>query len=154
MAHHIFVRLTPLLGWRLSSSWIIMADVTEKDYNSGSDDNSRSHIAIYERPTGIKGIYYHPITQVSMLGFVCFMCPGTTRGRNTFLLSFLLEFCRSLQCPHRFGRWRTGRPYNRCESQHSSLCHFRCCGFFFWVIVTFSIYLYFLGLTSELQLDQ
>ena len=65
-----------------------MADITEKDYNSGSDDNSRSHIAIYERPTGIKGIYYHPITQVSMLGFVCFMCPGITRGRNTFLFSF------------------------------------------------------------------
>jgi len=53
-----------------------MADVTEKDYNSGSDDDSGSHIAIYERPTGIKGIYYHPVTQVSMLGLVCFMCPG------------------------------------------------------------------------------
>ena len=61
-----------------------MADLTEKDFNSGSDDNSGSHIAIYERPTGIKGIYYHPITQVSMLGFVCFMCPGITRGRYTF----------------------------------------------------------------------
>ena len=68
-----------------------MADVTEKDYNSGSDDNS-FHIAIYERPSGIKGIYYHPITQVSMLSFVCFMCPGITRGRNTFLTSFLLGF--------------------------------------------------------------
>jgi len=53
-----------------------MADVTEKDYNSGSDDNSGFRIAIYERPTGIKGIYYHPVTQVSMLSFVCFMCPG------------------------------------------------------------------------------
>jgi len=53
-----------------------MTDVTEKDYTSGPDDNSGSRIAIYERPTGIKGIYYHPITQVSMLGLVCFMCPG------------------------------------------------------------------------------
>jgi MFS family permease len=53
-----------------------MTDVAEKDYPSGSDDNSGFRIAIYERPTGIKGIYYHPITQVSMLGLVCFMCPG------------------------------------------------------------------------------
>ena len=60
-----------------------MTDLTEKDFNSGSDDNSGSHIAIYERPRGIKGVYYHPITQVSMLGLVCFMCPGITRGRNT-----------------------------------------------------------------------
>ena len=62
-----------------------MADVAEKVYNGGSDDNSGSHITLYERPTGIKGIYYHPITQVSMLGFVCFMCPGITRGSNTSL---------------------------------------------------------------------
>jgi hypothetical protein len=53
-----------------------MTDVTEKDDTSGRDDTSGSRIAIYERPTGIKGIYYHPITQVSMLGLVCFMCPG------------------------------------------------------------------------------
>ncbi|KAF8168400.1 major facilitator superfamily domain-containing protein [Crassisporium funariophilum] len=53
-----------------------MTDVTEKGYNSGSDTASGSQIAIYERPKGIKGIYYHPITQVSMLGFVCFMGPG------------------------------------------------------------------------------
>ena len=49
----------------------------------------------YERPTGLKGLYYHPATQVNrlftspsscvltchsqqvvMLGLVCFMCPG------------------------------------------------------------------------------
>jgi hypothetical protein len=65
-----------------------MADVAEKDYNNGSDDNSRSHIAIYERPTGIMGIYYHPITQVSMLGFVCFMCPGIARGGIGFNIIF------------------------------------------------------------------
>ena len=66
-----------------------MADVTEKDYNSGSDDNSGFHVAIYERPKGIKGVYYHPITQVSMLSFVCFMCPGITRGR---IIHFLRPF--------------------------------------------------------------
>ncbi|KAG6380477.1 major facilitator superfamily domain-containing protein [Boletus reticuloceps] len=30
----------------------------------------------FERPRGLKGIYYHPITQLVMLGFVCFLCPG------------------------------------------------------------------------------
>jgi hypothetical protein len=126
----------------VTSPWFfIMPDATEKDFNSGSDDNSGSHVAIYERPTGIKGIYYHPITQVSMLGFVCFMCPGITRRRIRFLTSFSLGFCRSLQCPHGIGRWRTGRPYNQCKSQLNSLCHFRCRSIFFRVIVTFSIHL-------------
>ena len=29
-----------------------------------------------EQYTGWKSVYYHPITQVVMLGFVCFMGPG------------------------------------------------------------------------------
>lgn len=56
-----------------------MTDVQEKGsgYNSGSsDDGSQHQVAVFERPTGIKGIYYHPVTQVVMLGFVCFMGPG------------------------------------------------------------------------------
>ena len=132
-----------------------MADVTEKNYNSASDDNSGSHVAIYERPTGIKGIYYHPLTQVSMLGIVCFMCPGIITRRKYVLMSFSLGvfFCRSLQCPHRIGCWRTGRPYNRCKSQHNSLRHFRFHSIFFRVIVTFSISLNLLRLTFDLQLD-
>lgn len=44
---------------------------------SGSSEDSGSQRAeIFDRPTGWRGYYYHPITQVSMLGFVCFMCPG------------------------------------------------------------------------------
>lgn len=77
-----------------------MADVTEKekDDNSASDDNSGSQIAIYERPTGIKGIYYHPITQVSMLGFVCFMGPGiVTQSRN--LESLFTSFLQASSMP-------------------------------------------------------
>lgn len=31
---------------------------------------------VYERPKGLKGFYYNPMTQVVMLGLVCFMCPG------------------------------------------------------------------------------
>lgn len=30
----------------------------------------------FERPHGLKGIYYHPITQLIVFGFVCFLCPG------------------------------------------------------------------------------
>jgi hypothetical protein len=70
-----------------------MTDVAEKDYNNGNGDDIGSGIAIYERPTGIKGIYYHPITQVSMLGLVCFMCPGMTHGSKYILdVLFMLFF--------------------------------------------------------------
>ncbi|KAF5317585.1 hypothetical protein D9619_013230 [Psilocybe cf. subviscida] len=45
--------------------------------NPGTDSETGSQgTAIYERPTGLKGLYYHPITQVVMLGLVCFMGPG------------------------------------------------------------------------------
>ncbi|KAH7923507.1 hypothetical protein BV22DRAFT_577295 [Leucogyrophana mollusca] len=30
----------------------------------------------FERPKGWRGIYYHPVTQLMVLGFVCFLCPG------------------------------------------------------------------------------
>lgn len=54
-----------------------MADIhPEKTLESGSDDYGSQREEIFERPTGWKGIYYHPYFQVSMLGFVCFMCPG------------------------------------------------------------------------------
>ena len=76
-----------------------MADVTEKDYNSGSDNKSRSHIAIYERPTGIKGFYYHPITQVSMLGFVCFMCPGIYNTRQKYFNVLFICFLQVSSMP-------------------------------------------------------
>ena len=57
-----------------------MADAKRKDSASisgTSDDGLGNHVGIYERPTGIRGIYSHPITQVSLLGFVCFMGPGS-----------------------------------------------------------------------------
>jgi len=54
-----------------------MADHTDKGNMSGSDDGSGSGTPeYYERPKGFKGIYHHPATQVAMVGFVCFMCPG------------------------------------------------------------------------------
>ncbi|KAH7916757.1 major facilitator superfamily domain-containing protein [Hygrophoropsis aurantiaca] len=33
-------------------------------------------LEVFERPKGWRGVYYHPVTQVMMLGFVCFLCPG------------------------------------------------------------------------------
>jgi len=62
-----------------------MADVTvqEKGYGSSSSDNASQHREqVFERPKGLKGIYSHPVTQVSMLGFVCFMCPGLFNALN------------------------------------------------------------------------
>ncbi len=57
-----------------------MAANAEKSsgYNSGneSDNGSSQGVAIFERPKGLKGLYYNPVTQVVMLGLVCFMCPG------------------------------------------------------------------------------
>lgn len=59
-----------------------MSGISEKEkasgYNSGteSDNGSSQGVAIYERPKGLKGLYYNPVTQIVMLGFVCFMCPG------------------------------------------------------------------------------
>jgi hypothetical protein len=145
MAHHILVNLT------LSPPWFIMADVTEKD-NSGSDDNSGSHIAIYERPTGIKGVYYHPITQVSMLGFVCFMCPGITQGegiRFNVLFTFFLQVSSMPSQDWALEDRSTLQPMQKPTllSMPLSLSQHFFLGNHF-------LHLNLLGLTSDLQLDQ
>ncbi|KAF8910625.1 major facilitator superfamily domain-containing protein [Gymnopilus junonius] len=63
-----------------------MTDLQEKGsgYNSGSSDGNRSQeqVVLFERPKGLKGFYYHPLTQVVLLGFVCFMCPGLFNALN------------------------------------------------------------------------
>ena len=38
--------------------------------------DTQAEAAIFERPTGWRRTYYHPVVQVALLGFVCFMCPG------------------------------------------------------------------------------
>ncbi|KAG2363326.1 MFS general substrate transporter [Suillus spraguei] len=38
--------------------------------------SKESHAEPFDRPMGWRKYYYHPVTQVSMLGFVCFMGPG------------------------------------------------------------------------------
>ncbi|KAG2023667.1 DUF895 domain membrane protein [Coprinopsis cinerea AmutBmut pab1-1] len=59
-------------------------DVAEKGLGGGSNDDkgSGSQVAVFERPTGLMGFYSHPRTQIAMVGFVCFMCPGLFNALN------------------------------------------------------------------------
>ncbi|KAH7928792.1 hypothetical protein BV22DRAFT_1004081 [Leucogyrophana mollusca] len=50
--------------------------LAEKTASGSSEDSGSQQGEIFERPKGWRGIYYHPTTQICMLGFVCFMCPG------------------------------------------------------------------------------
>ena len=34
------------------------------------------------RRTGFSAFYYHPVTQVCLLGLICFMCPGSFNALN------------------------------------------------------------------------
>jgi hypothetical protein len=37
---------------------------------------------LFVRPTGFRGFFYNPYTQVVLLGFVCFACPGLFNALN------------------------------------------------------------------------
>lgn len=56
-----------------------LSDHSEKDAASGSDQPGPM---LYERPTGLRGLYYNPTGQVIFLGFVCFMGPGLFNALN------------------------------------------------------------------------
>jgi hypothetical protein len=82
-----------------------MADVPQKEeqleHGTRSTNDSDPQQLIFTKPTGFKGLYYHPRTQVrsvlrapppqlistkvAMLGFVCFMCPGMLSPIQVFL---------------------------------------------------------------------
>jgi len=53
-------------------------------YPSGSSiaggTTTRYHLYIW--PPSLKSFYYHPYTQVVLLGFVCFACPGLFNALN------------------------------------------------------------------------
>ena len=60
-----------------------LSDHSEKDAASGSGVGSdQPGPMIYERHTGLKGLYYNPTGQVIFLGFVCFMGPGLFNALN------------------------------------------------------------------------
>lgn len=52
-----------------------MSVLEKKDYEHSAEDGVQQY-------TGLKALYYHPITQVVMLGFVCFMGPGLFNALN------------------------------------------------------------------------
>ncbi|KAF9445616.1 MFS general substrate transporter [Macrolepiota fuliginosa MF-IS2] len=57
-----------------------MSEIEKGSHIAGIDKGSS--VQIYERPRGLKGLYYNPMTQVVMLGLVCFMCPGLFNALN------------------------------------------------------------------------
>ncbi|CAL1696861.1 unnamed protein product [Somion occarium] len=67
-----------------------MSDAIEKRYATSNTDvgtsNSELGSSATEQPLiprrGIKGVYYNPVVQVWLLGFVCFMCPGLFNALN------------------------------------------------------------------------
>lgn len=63
----------------------VVSEVNEKergfDTSSGSDAPFHP-VEIFERPKGLKGLYYNPTTQIVMLGVLCFMCPGLFNALN------------------------------------------------------------------------
>ncbi|KAF8877285.1 major facilitator superfamily domain-containing protein [Infundibulicybe gibba] len=81
-----------------------MAEIEKSSASKGADGQSHAP----ERPTalGLKGIYYHPVTQVSMLGVVCFTCSGE-HTRNAHSLYSYHHFCRLVQCFEWIRRRRT-----------------------------------------------
>lgn len=60
---------THFLQWFVPPT-VEMANTTEKGYDSGTDslDNVSQEVR-FERPTGLKGLYYHPMTQVRLIDF-------------------------------------------------------------------------------------
>ncbi|KAG0698388.1 MFS general substrate transporter [Suillus ampliporus] len=54
----------------------------EKVHTGRSETSSAEQVEIFERPRGWRGVYYHPTTQVCLVGFVCFMCPGMFNALN------------------------------------------------------------------------
>ncbi|KAF9524668.1 major facilitator superfamily domain-containing protein [Crepidotus variabilis] len=58
-----------------------MEDATKEKYVPHSQGVSPQH-NLYQRPKGLKGLYFHPATQLVMLGLVCFMCPGLFNALN------------------------------------------------------------------------
>lgn len=63
-----------------------MSDIEGKERGSytGSASDTLGSVRgeVFERPTGLRGLWYNTTTQIIMLGFVCFMCPGLFNSIN------------------------------------------------------------------------
>ena len=54
-------------------------------YSSGTSiagDMTTYYPDLFIRPSGLRGVFYNPYTQVVLLGFVCFSCPGLFNALN------------------------------------------------------------------------
>lgn len=72
-----------------------MSDTNEKGYDgsdvarTGTGNGTNSDVESapaanvpYKRPGGLKGLYMAPLTQICLVGLVCFMCPGLFNALN------------------------------------------------------------------------
>ena len=57
-------------------------NTTEKGYPPSGSDVSQREVSSPAPHTGFKAWYYNTVTQVVMLGFVCFMGPGLYNALN------------------------------------------------------------------------
>lgn len=64
--------------------YAVSRDIGTGNEGSGNSDLGSSPIEQLYRPSrrGIKGVYYSPVVQVWLLGFICFMCPGLFNALN------------------------------------------------------------------------
>ncbi|KAJ2931181.1 hypothetical protein H1R20_g5910, partial [Candolleomyces eurysporus] len=58
----------------------VVADRALDEKSSAQEEDVQA--VTYERPKGLRGLYAHPRTQIAMLGFICFMCPGLFNALN------------------------------------------------------------------------
>jgi len=59
-----------------------MTDTSDKDFTATTSTYDSPGEDIFVRRPGFKALYYHPLTQVIMLAFICFMCPGLFNALN------------------------------------------------------------------------
>jgi hypothetical protein len=60
--------------------------MASQDSDKKTSDELTEHVGV-DSPTTPKdgprkGFYYHPYTQIVLLGFICFMCPGLFNALN------------------------------------------------------------------------
>lgn len=58
-----------------------MPESSDKDF-SAPDTSDTSGEDIFVHPIGVKGLSRHPLSQVVLLAFVCFLCPGLFNALN------------------------------------------------------------------------
>ncbi|KAG2135419.1 MFS general substrate transporter [Suillus clintonianus] len=54
----------------------VHVEIDKLDSSRKDSTSPHAEVQVLDRPTGWRRYYYHPVTQVSMLGLVCFMGPG------------------------------------------------------------------------------